>query len=168
MTSFQLFLYISPFLICPSVHSFFHKTAPLPLIPCFFPSLPDSFVHLLIRVKLITRALALHLPSLYIYISHLFIHPSVFCFNQWVVFRKSFSLECFPPNTAEVLTDTGRIGRAVEKPNCCNHIYLALICVFDMLSQRPDNRSVGRAEPRAVKTRRSARAMLNTQHLGPP
>ncbi|KAL7369904.1 hypothetical protein ABVT39_013000 [Epinephelus coioides] len=50
----------------------------------------------------------------------------------------------------------------------CNHIYLALICVFDILPQRPGNQSAGRAEPRAVKTRHSARAMLNTQHLGLP
>ncbi|CAK6970851.1 Hypothetical predicted protein [Scomber scombrus] len=35
-----------------------------------------------------------------------------------------------------------RLGRAAGgKLNCSNHIYLALICVFDILSQRPDNQS---------------------------
>lgn len=49
-----------------------------------------------------------------------------------------------------------------------NHTHLALICLFDISSQRSDNRGEDQTEPRAVKSRRSARAMLNTQHLGPP
>lgn len=60
------------------------------------------------------------------------------------------------------------IGWAGEKLNWRNHIYLALICMFDILSQRLHNQSVGRAEPLTVKTRCLARAMLNTQHLGLP
>lgn len=157
----------------PLTHSFLTMTRfLLSFLPCL---LTDSFFHSFIHSPVHDELISVSRhPSLLSPVSSEYyscIYPSVhlFYFTSGWFSGSPPSAGSFPPNsTGEVLTDVGQISRASQKPNCCNHIYLALISMFDILSQQPDNRSVARAGPRAVKTRRSARAMLNTHHLGPP
>lgn len=59
-------------------------------------------------------------------ISHLFIHPSIhFTLTSGWFSGSPAALALSLQTHVEVLTDVGQIGRAVEKLNCCNHIYLA-------------------------------------------
>lgn len=157
-------------LFCLLINSFIHRRDLFSLHPSILAFRTASFFLSPTATPQANQCRMARRPSLLVIIllMYLFIHPSIFTRNSGWFSGSPRSLGSFPPNTGEVLTDVGQIGRAPEKPNCCNHIYLALICVFDILSQRPDNQSVGRAKPRAVKPRCLARAMLNTQHLGPP
>lgn len=154
------------------IHSHIHYSSiPTSFLLSVLPFLPPnrhSFVHLLIHDKLISVACVPVPPSFpfFQYISHLFIHPSIYFTLTGGWFSGSPAALDLSLQTQGRCWPMLEIGRAAEKLNCRNHVCLALICMFDILSQRLDNQSVGRAEPLTVKTRCLARAMLNTQHLG--
>lgn len=65
----------------------------------------------------------------------------------------------FSPSISFFLETVG--GSQTDKPESCHNVDSALIRAFDVSRQ-----SARRGKPRAVKTRRAARAILNTRHLG--